>query len=80
MLPGMYDDAWDEIERLGRQFGAEAEAIRKWRVRGVPPKWQLRFISDPSGQQIDRAAFSNPPGSRRAAARKDDGEAQADAA
>jgi hypothetical protein len=63
-------DAWAEIERLGREFGAGDEAIRKWRLRGVPAKWQLRFIGDPVGRLIDRAAFDNPPGSRRAASCK----------
>jgi len=62
-------DVWEEIERLGRQFGAGDEAIRKWRLRGVPAKWQLLFLGDPSGRKIDPAAFKNPPGSRRAASR-----------
>jgi hypothetical protein len=60
-------DAWDEIERLGRELGAGDEAMRKWRVRGVPPKWQIKIMAaDPAGN-IDRAAFDNPPGPRRAA-------------
>jgi hypothetical protein len=63
-------DVWEEIERLGRQFGAGDEAIRKWRIRGVPAKWQLRFLGDPAGRKIDPSAFSTPPGSRRAASAK----------
>lgn len=57
-------DTWDKIERLARELGASGEAIRKWRVRGVPTRWQLRFISHPVGRKLDRAAFDAPPGPR----------------
>ena len=59
--------AWDQIERLGRELGAGDEAMRKWRVRGVPARWQLKIIAaDPAGA-IARDAFDKPPGARRAA-------------
>lgn len=57
--------AWDEIERLGRDLGASDEAMRKWRDRGVPAKWQLRIMAADPDCAIDRAAFNSPPGPRR---------------
>jgi hypothetical protein len=58
-------DAWEEIERLGRQLGAGEEAIRKWRIRGVPKSWRLDLIDADKDGKISRAAFDQPPGSRR---------------
>jgi len=60
-------DAWDEIERLGRELGAGDEAMRKWRVRGVPAKWQLKIMAADPKARVARAAFDNPPGPRRTA-------------
>ena len=60
---------WDEIERLGRQLGAGDEAMRKWRVRGVPSKWQLKIMAADPDENIDREAFNEPPGPRRPAER-----------
>ena len=60
-------DAWDEIERLGRNLGAGDEAMRKWRVRGVPAKWQIKIMAADPDCAIDRTAFNSPPGPRRAA-------------
>jgi len=58
-------DDWADIERLGRELGAGEEAIRKWRTRGVPAKWQLKIMDADPKARIARAAFDNPPGSRR---------------
>lgn len=60
-------EAWTEIERLGRQLGAGEEAMRKWRVRGVPPKWQIKIMDADEAGKIDREAFDAPPGPRRTA-------------
>jgi hypothetical protein len=56
--------AWDEIERLGRQFGARDEAIYKWRQRGVSAKWQLLFVRH--GCLIAPEVFRNPPAGKAA--------------
>lgn len=58
-------EAWEEIERLGRQLGAGEEAIRKWRIRGVPKAWRLDLLDADKSSKITRAAFDSPPGSRR---------------
>jgi hypothetical protein len=52
---------WADIERLGRKLGASGEAIRKWRTRGVPAKWQLKIMAADPKAKIARTAFNNPP-------------------
>lgn len=34
-----------EIEARARELGAKQKAIEKWRLRGIPAKWQLKLIS-----------------------------------
>ena len=58
---------WDFIERAGSALGVSAEALRKWRVRGVPGKFRLALVdqAEHEGFSLDRSAFDEPPGSRR---------------
>lgn len=58
-------EAWDAIERVGLKLGANAEMIRKWRVRGVSASWKVRFLTDPEGRAIPLEAFDAPPGPKR---------------
>lgn len=69
---------WEFIERAGAELGFGAEAIRKWRTRGVPRRHRLEIqdIANRDKFPLDRAAFDEPPGSRRSA----EAEAQQDAA
>jgi hypothetical protein len=34
-----------EIEARARELGVKQKAIEKWRLRGIPPKWQLKLMS-----------------------------------
>lgn len=61
--------AWDFIEATAAELGVSAEAVRKWRIRGVPYQWRLRLldIADAAGFSLDRREFDRPPGPKRAA-------------
>jgi hypothetical protein len=37
-------DKWKVIERLAETHGVSKETRRKWRSRGVPPAWQIKFV------------------------------------
>lgn len=58
---------WEFIEAVGKRLGVEAEALRKWRVRGVPAKYRLSIVDAARDERfrLDRSAFDRPPGSRR---------------
>jgi hypothetical protein len=61
---GMNEAPWDFIERFARENHVEDEAIRKWRVRGVPHRWRLP-IATAAGPGFDTAIFdAAPPGPR----------------
>lgn len=62
-------DQWAFIERSGRQLGASAEMVRKWRLRGVSHQWRLKLVEIAEQEEfpLDRNAFDNPPGPKRAA-------------
>jgi hypothetical protein len=66
-LGGMRE-AWTEIEKLARELGASEWAIYKWRTRGVPLHWRLRFLEDSRANHIPREAFDSPPNKRVEAA------------
>jgi 4-hydroxyphenylacetate 3-monooxygenase len=55
---------WDFIERAAAAFGVTAEAVRKWRVRGVPGKYRVPImqLGERQGLRIDAEAFDRPPG------------------
>jgi 4-hydroxyphenylacetate 3-monooxygenase len=58
---------WDFIEQAAQSLGIAAEAVRKWRVRGVPGKYRLPIarLAAHHGRQIDPEIFDHPPGPRR---------------
>jgi len=33
-----------EIEALARELGASYEMVKKWRSRGISPRWQLKLL------------------------------------
>lgn len=56
------EDQWSLIERLARQIQVKDEAIRKWRVRGVPHRRRLDLINADADGKLDWKAFDQPPG------------------
>ncbi len=58
---------WDFIEQAAQSLGIAAEAVRKWRLRGVPGKYRLPItqLAESQGRQVDPQAFDQPPGPRR---------------
>lgn len=59
----MDETPWEFIERFARENKVADEAIRKWRVRGVPHRWRLP-IASAAGPEFRVAAFDDPPGPR----------------
>jgi len=57
---------WDFIEEAARKLGVGSEALRKWRVRGVPDRHRLSIVDEARAQRfrLDRGAFDRPPGPR----------------
>jgi 4-hydroxyphenylacetate 3-monooxygenase len=57
---------WDFIEQAAHSLGITAEAVRKWRVRGVPGRYRLPIsqLAESHGRQVAEA-FDQPPGRRR---------------
>lgn len=62
-------DQWEFIEASAQERGVSPEAFRKWRVRGVPHPARLAIVERAQrlGFSLDKAAFDEPPGSKRAA-------------
>ena len=60
---------WDFIERAAAILGIADEAVRKWRVRGVPGKYRLPIVqlAQRRGLRVEAEAFDRPPGPRRRA-------------
>ena len=58
-------DTWAAIERVAAGLGVSAEAIRKWRVRGVPRAWRFDLIRSDIRREIDEVDFDRPPGPHR---------------
>jgi len=54
---------WNFIEAAATKRGVTAEALRKWRVRGVPHKDRLDILDDAvaAGVALDRSIFDTPP-------------------
>jgi hypothetical protein len=61
-------DSWDAIERIALELGISPEALRKWRIRGVPRFWRLNLLRADTRREIDEEDFDRPPGPRRQAA------------
>ena len=38
------DDKWKVITTLAQSHGVGKEALRKWKTRGVPTVWQIKFV------------------------------------
>src|SRR5215472_14973526 len=58
---------WDFIEQAAHRLGVGDEALRKWRVRGVPGRWRLPIaeLAAAGGMPFATDAFDRPPGPRR---------------
>jgi hypothetical protein len=41
----MDSDKWRLVQELAEKAGVSYEARRKWRIRGVPPAWQIRLVA-----------------------------------
>ena len=61
----MRANSWDAIERIALELGVGAEALRKWRIRGVPRAWRLDLLRADTRREIVEQDFDNPPGPRR---------------
>lgn len=61
----MEANSWDAIERVAIELGIGAEAVRKWRTRGVPRSWRLDLLRADKLHEIVEQDFDNPPGPRR---------------
>ena len=58
-------NSWGAIERIAIELGIGAEAVRKWRARGVPRSWRLDLLRADKLREIVEEDFDNPPGPRR---------------
>ena len=65
--PPPISEQWEFIEKAALDIGVEAEAFRKWRVRGVPHQWRLPIVDTAlrQGFILDRDEFDTPPGPKR---------------
>lgn len=61
----MQTNSWDAIERVALELGIGAEAVRKWRLRGVPRSWRLDLLRADIRREIDEQDFDKPPGPKR---------------
>lgn len=68
IVSGMDSNSWEAIERVAKELGIGAEAVRKWRIRGVPRSWRLDLLRADTRREINEDDFSRPPGPRREAA------------
>jgi len=57
--------SWDAIERIALGLGVGREAIRQWRIRGVPRAWRLDLLKADIHREVIETDFDNPPGPRR---------------
>jgi hypothetical protein len=75
-------EQWEFIEDSAQELGVSAEALRKWRVRGVPHPMRLAIVerAQETGFAFEKAAFDEPPGSKRAARQHEDAAALAEPA
>ena len=62
---GMEANSWDAIERVALGLGVGPEAVRKWRLRGVPRSWRLDLLRADIRREINEPDFDNPPGPKR---------------
>ena len=64
-MVSMQANSWDAIERIASGLGVGAEALRKWRSRGVPRAWRLDLLRADLSREINEEDFDKPPGPRR---------------
>lgn len=57
--------SWDAIERIGANLGVGPEALRKWRIRGVPRAWRLDLLRADFHRELNEQDFDRPPGPKR---------------
>jgi hypothetical protein len=57
--------SWEAIERVALGLGVGPEAVRKWRMRGVPRSWRLDLLRADIRREIIEQDFDNPPGPKR---------------
>lgn len=50
-----------ECEAEALRLGATKEAVRKWRVRGIPAAWKLRLIQTGRFKAADFPKQAEPP-------------------
>ena len=41
---------WTEIDRVAESLGVKEWARKKWRARGIPPKWQVAIWRKSDGR------------------------------
>ena len=41
---------WELVEQMARQAGVKEYALAKWRLRGVPGSWAIKFIVASGGK------------------------------
>jgi hypothetical protein len=60
-------DKWSIVDSLAESMGVPKETRKKWRFRGVPAAWQIKFVTarrdvlsfDDFGTSVE---IPNPPG------------------
>lgn len=59
-------EPWVVITELAREAGVSAEAVKKWRQRGVPHKWRLPLLKRAAERGLDlpEETFDGPNGER----------------
>ncbi len=40
----------EQIEAEAERLGASRDAIYQWRIRGIPPAWQIRLMAENPGR------------------------------
>lgn len=58
-------NSWDAIEKTALSLGVKPDAVRKWRVRGVPRRWRFDLVRADVRREIDPEVFDRPPGPKR---------------
>lgn len=49
----MSEITWNTVEELGAELGMSAEALRKWRLRGVPKSREAELLERARAAQIE---------------------------
>jgi hypothetical protein len=60
-------DKWRLVDALAEKAGVRPETRKKWRIRGVPPAWQIKFVAAASPGLLSFSDFEREPKSEVAA-------------